>query len=365
MKIVVELTGEIEEWHTKNAFKSFEVNTLDEYENTVEKYGMNIDGLNSELFKLLGKPFEKKTASFSTFFVFIVQKIESFINLISVYLRGIYDFDGKIFLETRDFLINISNIVMKQCREENFELYSLACLSNDLLKLQGLSSYILTYIQKLTETNFTFEINVAQIFSQAKTEIDTKIHADFPASLAFHLSNWVSVKWMEKKTLTEPRSFVQELGLFLTSTLRKIMDVNYTVGVSLAYLSFREINKTLSDVLVHQVKNFNILDISILDIDLKYLSKIAEEQFFELDRLKEALSQMTQFTSMFLLSNPLDYLDPNKRNEKFYSLGSVFLLKVLPKYKKKVVDGLPVVRKRECKAVTDYIEKQMKEAGSK
>ena len=74
---------------------------------------------------------------------------------------------------------------------------------------------------------------------------------DYPVSLSFHLSNWVSVKWMEKKMIAEPRLFVQELGHFLKATLNDIMKINYAIGVSLTYLSFREINKTLSDVFVH------------------------------------------------------------------------------------------------------------------
>ena len=45
---------------------------------------------------------------------------------------------------------------------------------------------------------------------------------------------------------------------------------------------------------------------------------------------------------MFMVYNPLDYMDANKRSEKFYALGPNFLLRVLPKYKKKVVEGMPV-----------------------
>lgn len=60
--------------------------------------------MNSEIFKLLGKEFTDRKAPFSNFFVFIVDKIESFITQTAVFLKGIYDFDGKIFIKTKEFL---------------------------------------------------------------------------------------------------------------------------------------------------------------------------------------------------------------------------------------------------------------------
>ena len=68
---------------------------------------MSINGLNSEIFKLLDKPFEKLNANFSNFFVFLTERIETFIDFIADYLRGIYDFDGKIFTQTKEFLIKV------------------------------------------------------------------------------------------------------------------------------------------------------------------------------------------------------------------------------------------------------------------
>lgn len=320
---------------------------------------MTIDGINSEIYRLLDKPFEKRTASYSNFFLFIVTTIEDFIQKMSVYLKGIYDFDGKIFIQTKSFLGKIDAIIQNHAKQGNLDLLALAILHNDLGRLQGLSSYFLSFIQNRMDNNFNFELNIAQIFDSTINHISSKIHSSYPLSLNYHLSNWLSVKWMEKKVQKEPKKFVLELGHFLTRTLKDISRINYAIGVSLAYLSFREINKVISDVFLHQVKTFNIIDISGLDVDLNSLIEIAEEDFFHLDKLKETLSQITQFIQLFLVYNPLDYMDPAKRQAKFYSLGPQFLLKVLPKYRKIVVQGLPVVRKRECKAVTDYIQEKM------
>ena len=256
-------------------------------------------------------------------------------------------------------LTQVNEILLTHCRKGNLDLVSLASLSNDLVRIQSISAYLLSYIKKKTQTNFSFDINITRVFSQTKTELDARIHSDYPVSLCFHLSNWVSVKWQEKKPSNEVRNFVQELGYFLKKTLTQITDINYTAGVSLAYLSFKEINKTLMDVFLHKVKNFNIVDLSILDLELDYLCKIADEDFFHLDRLKDTLDPMKQFINMFLQYHPNDYADPKKRNEKFYSLGPVFLLKVLPKYKKKIVDGLPQVRRRECEALCKYIQETL------
>ena len=127
----------------------------------------------------------------------------------------------------------------------------------------------------------------------------------------------------------------------------------------MAYLSFRKINMTLSELFLHHTKTFNIVDIANLEHDIKYLEAIADEDFFQLDKLKETLSQMTQFVQLFLDHNPLEYKDSTVRQAKFYSLGPQFLLKVLPKYRKFVIQGLPVVRKRECKEVCDFISEKL------
>lgn len=107
---------------------------------------MNVDGLNSEIYRLLDKPFDPVIAPFSNFFIFVVSKIEEFINHISVYLRGVYDFDGKIFLETRDFLIKINSIISNHCKDGSYDLISLATISNDITKLQSMSGYLISYI---------------------------------------------------------------------------------------------------------------------------------------------------------------------------------------------------------------------------
>jgi hypothetical protein len=331
-------------------------------ESQVEKYGLSIEGLNSEIYRLLDKPFEKKKAPFSNFFLFLVSKIESFIDQISIYLRGIYDFDGKIFLETKEFLIKINQILLTQCREGNLDLFPLACISTDIVRLQGLSEYIETYVQKLTDNPFSYELNLPSIFSTTKNEIDNKLHVDYPTALSFHLSNWISAKWPDKKPITGPRPFVEELAHFAINTLQQLSEINYPIGVSLTYRTFREINKTLAEVFVHQFKTFTILELAALETELAYLAKIADEEFFALDKLKETLGQMMQLAQMFMTYHPLDYLDPTKRSEKFYSLGPQFLLKVLPKYRKKIVAGLPTVRKRDCTALIDQLSKQQTEA---
>lgn len=332
---------------------------LNDGELKVEKYGMNIDGINSEIYRLLDKPFEKRTATYSNFFLFIVTTIEEFIQKMAVFLKGIYDFDGKIFIQTKSFLEKIDSIIQSHVKQGNLDLQALAILHNDLGRLQGLSDYFLSFIQNRMDNNFNFELNVAQTFESTINHISSKIHSSYPLSLNYHLSNWLSVKWMEKKIQKEPKKFVQELSHFLKRTLKDISRINYEIGVSLAYLSFREINRMISEVFLHQVKTFNIVDISNLDNDLNSLIEIAEEDFFHLDKLKETLSQATQFIQLFLVYNPLDYMDPTKRQGKFYSLGPQFLMKVLPKYRKHVIQGLPVVRKRECKTVTDHIQEKM------
>ncbi len=248
---------------------------------------MIIDGLNSEIYRLLDKKFELLDAPFSNFFVFVIQKIEEFVAHISVYLRGIYDFDGKIFVETQDFLTKINTIISNHCRQGSFDLISLSSISNDVVKLQSMNNYFVNFVKKQMDNNFSFEINTQQIFENTKTELDNRIHTDYPVSLSFHLSHWLGTKWLNTKQFTEPRLFVQELGHFLKTTLTEISKINYSVGVSLAYMSFREINKTLADIFLHQVKNFNIVDIANIDMELNYLTKIADEEFFHLDQLKE------------------------------------------------------------------------------
>lgn len=328
-------------------------------ENKVERYGMTVNDINSEIYRLLDKPFTKLTGGFSNFFLYLVSRIEEYITRITVYLKGIYDFDGKVFIETKAFLIKVDSILLNHCKQDKLDLLSLAILSNDLSKLQTLSPYFLTFIQKRMDNNFNYEINLRQIFETTSNQIDDKICSTYPISLSYHLSNWLNVKWMEKKPLKEPRKFIQELGHFLKTTLGDISKVNYTVGVTLAYRSFREVNRMLAEVFTQQVKTFNIVDIAIIDVELEYLCSIADDDFFQLDRLKETLSQMTQFVQLFLDFNPQAYLDTEKRQAKFYSLGPQFLLRVLPKYRKTVIQGLPVVRKRECKAATDYIQEKM------
>ena len=320
---------------------------------------MTINDINSEIYRLLDKPFQPCTAPFSNFFLVVVEVIENFVKSMSIYLRGIYDFDGKIFIQTRDFLSKIDGLFASMAREGKLALAGLATLSNDIVKLQSLSNYFLNYIQKRTENNFSFEINLLSIFESTKNQIDSRIHAEYPISLSYHLKNFLSVKWMEKKQTTAPKKFVVELGHFLKTTLREISDINYAIGVSLAYLSYREINKAVSELFVHHVKTFNIVDIANLEQDLKYLDNIADEDFFHLDKLKETLSQITQFVQLFLDFNPLSYKDASLRQSKFYSLGPQFLVKVLPKYRKFIAQGLPVVRKRECKEVCDFISDQL------
>lgn len=320
---------------------------------------MSVNDINSEIYKLLDKPFAAVTAEFSNFFLYLASRIEEYISRITVYLKGVYDFDGKVFIQTKAFLLKIDSILLTHCKQDKLDLLSLAILSNDLGKLQGMSEYFLTFIQKRMDNNLNYEINFRQVFESTATQIDAKICSTYPISLSYHLSNWLTLKWMEKKPIKEPRKFIQELGHFLKTTLGDISRVNYTVGVTLAYRSYREINRMLAEVFTQQVKTFNIVDIANIDIELEYLCEIADEDFYQLDRLKETLSQMTQFVQLFMVFNPQDYMAPEKRQGKFYSLGPQFLVKVLPKYRKAVVQGLPVVRKRECKAVTDYIEEKM------
>lgn len=289
----------------------------------------------------------------------MVEVVENFIKNMAVFLKGVYDFDGKIFLQTREFLGKVEMIVTTLSKDPMMDLFALASLGNDVAKLQEMSGYFLGYIQKRTENKFQFELNIPAIFEITKNQIDSKIHSDYPISLGYHLKNWLTIKWMEKKPSPGPHKFVVELGIFLKSTLGKIAQINYAAGVSLAYLSYREINKSLAEVMAQHVKTFNIVDVVNLDHDLKHLCSIADEEFFHLDKLKEALSQMTQLISLFLDFNPLAYEKPDMRQSKFYSLGPQFLLKVLPKYRKIVLGSLPVVRKRECKQVTDFISSQM------
>ena len=355
-KVRGDLTAKVEKWPLENAFKGHMVNTLSEYEQTVEKFGLTINGLNSELYKLLGKTFEPKPAGFSNFFLFLVQVVEEYIRDVSEYLRGIYDFDGKVFAETKDFLMVVDQTIHEHAKNGNLDLLGIANLSNDLGTIHALGTYFSECIRKATDRPLALELSVGSIFSNTKSELEARLHTDYSLSLQFHLAGFISTKWEAKKLQDSPRQFVQELAYFLRNTLGNIRATNAAVGASLAFHSFREINKTLTDVFLHQAKHFNILDLANLKPELEFLIAVGEQDFFELDRLVEGLLPMMQFLNMFLVRHPKDYLDEALKREHFFRLGPDFLIKTIPNYNKKVVDGLPVVRKRECKAVVDALK---------
>lgn len=364
-KVRGDLSAKVEKWPLEHAFKGHMVNTLADYEQTVEKFGLTINGLNSELYKLLGKTFEPKQAGFSNFFLFLVQLVEDYIRDISEYLRGIYDFDGKVFAETKDFLVVIDQAIYQHAKNGNLELLGIAYLSNDLGILHSLGTYFSDCIRKATDRPLALELSVGSIFSNTKSELEARLHTDYSVSLQFHLAGFVSTKWEAKKLQEGPRQFVQELAFFLKNTLGNILATNAAAGASLAYLSYREINKTLTDVFLHQAKHFNIVDLANLKPELEHLIAVGEQDFFELDRLVDGLLPMMQFLNMFLVRHPRDYMEEPLRREHFYRLGADFLIKTLPNYNKKVVDGLPVVRKRECKAVVDALKVAAQPAGAK
>ena len=359
LKLTNDMLGSIDDWLKTHKLDRVDIPTLEDYVNRVEKFGLNIDGLNSEIYKLLDKPFTGMKAHFSNLFLFVVEKIERFIDNISMYLKGIYDFDGKIFTYTKEYLLKVNDTLKQFCRKEGLDIVTLSFVSNDIMKLQSISAYILEYIKKQTSISYSYDINVAHLFAQLKTEVDAKIHAEYPLLLYQHLIHYNNIKWQEKKPLTEPRLFVLEMGEFIRTKLTQIADINYSIGVSLAYLTYREINKALAELFAHKAKNFNIVDVQIVDVELDYLCRLADEEFFHLDKLKDTLNPMVQFAHLFMLHHPNEYMDASKRAEKFYSLGPGFLLKVLPKYKKKLVDGLPQVRRRECEALCKYITDNM------
>lgn len=283
-KIEQELRTKTEQWMTSTPIESLSVKTLAEYQENVERYGFAINGMNSELFRLLDRPFTPLQAPFSNFLLMLIGTLKAYIQSMVQFLRGIYDFDGKIFTRLQAFIEKLNDSILKACKDTLYDPITLAHLSSDLSKLPTLHPYLLSFISLQARCTFSFDLGLGGLFANTRAAIDDRIHTDYPVSLGFHLGQYAAWKWMEKKPLGGPRVFVEELGYFLQNTLSRIIEVNYPVGVSLAYMTYREINRTLCDLLLNKVKEFNIVDLSILNTEIKYLCKIAEEDFFELDR---------------------------------------------------------------------------------
>lgn len=295
-KVEQELKAKVEQWMTNTPLDHYTVKTIADYSillpdsaDNVERYGFNINGMNSELFKLLDREFTPLQAPFSNFLIMTIGILKAYIHSMVQFLRGVFDFDGKVFSRLRGFIVKVPSThqlnesILKACKDTLYDELTLAHLSNDLAKLMTMNGYFVSFISLLAKNAFSFDLGLAQLFGNTKAAIDDRIHTDYPVTLSYHLSHFAAWKWMEKKTLPAPRLFVDELAYFLKNTLSKIIHINYPIGVSLAYMTFREVNRTLSDLLLTKVKEFNIVDLSILYTELKYLSKMADEDFFELD----------------------------------------------------------------------------------
>lgn len=105
----------------------------------------------------------------------------------------------------------------------------------------------------------------------------------YPISLVYFIDHLLKVPLMTKIPNSEPREQFSNLLIFVQKTLEQIGEANQPLTISLAYLTYREINKFLLKAFEDRYTHFNIVDIYNLHIELKELVNLAQDSYSHLE----------------------------------------------------------------------------------
>ena len=105
----------------------------------------------------------------------------------------------------------------------------------------------------------------------------------YPISLNYYLENISKLPTLVKIPNQGCRSKFKEMIKFIDKTLIKVGEANQPLMISLAYMSYKDINTHLIKIFTEKIHNFNIVDLYNLKIDLKELIELAETKYDSLD----------------------------------------------------------------------------------
>ncbi|EGR27438.1 hypothetical protein IMG5_196210 [Ichthyophthirius multifiliis] len=149
---------------------------------------------------------------------------------------------------------------------------------------------------------------------------------------------------------------------FMVGTFSSMSIIKSDQLIACLYLSFKHINEKIWEIITsNQIKELNIVAFYNLQTDLVALFEVCNNNYYHCTNLMECLRELRQLLDLFLLNNPLDYLEGNNRYTKYSHLNPEKLIFILEKYVKLKTKNkdLHNVRKRECKPVYKKLREEL------
>lgn len=143
--------------------------------NTTEKYGFCIDGVKSDLLKLLNREYVPQKGLYSSLVPFLAEITRELIQKLAVYLKGIFEFDYSIVNETDSFLVSVYESLRQRVESEAIDLVELTHISNDSSYIGLLTNYIMQTIECYTNLSLTQKMDFSEHFERLKGEALDKI----------------------------------------------------------------------------------------------------------------------------------------------------------------------------------------------
>eukprot|EP01016_Furgasonia_blochmanni_P017142 TRINITY_DN2002_c0_g1_i6.p1 TRINITY_DN2002_c0_g1~~TRINITY_DN2002_c0_g1_i6.p1 ORF type:complete len:325 (-),score=68.23 TRINITY_DN2002_c0_g1_i6:139-1113(-) len=290
--------------------------------------------------------------------------VVEFINHSVNYMQGIHDNDGLMFIQLDRFLYEVykafedfvssspSPTILQQAQTMQNSFY-----------IHNAAKYFSKYLENASKCRYSKTFESIFYFDQIKYKCEENIHESLNEKIELFVQMLGDVKWMPSAPNSQHHDCMEDLVNYMQSTLyaMKIILPDYTR--TLAYLTFKHINNLIFDVLLQKVKNFNIAALYNLELDLIYMFNCAGNFFKEYENLMDCLRELRQFLDMFLIGHPNEYVDLKIRGQKYYHLDPRKMIPILDKYKKTVINKLPVVRRREVDAVLKKLKQEVASKG--
>ncbi|CAD8203776.1 unnamed protein product [Paramecium pentaurelia] len=251
-----------------------------------------------------------------------VYQINLFIEGSITYLQSLNEyFDQNVIFYMDTLFMAICDIIknyVQQC--DDFMLLAQATLNFNHLELS--IQYYKKNIESLLQVTQTKEMECQSHFKNTRYFCEEALQNAINQKIILP-----QIDWAPSAPNKGPHDYFIMLNGYYESIIGTLQLMVPQFIESSIYLTFKYLNKLIWKQLL-EVKAFNIIGLSNLEVDLQSFLKTCNQQLFP-----ESSKEIIQFLNLFLIDVPASYLDNQKRQANYSYLEVAKLLKIFPKYK--------------------------------